>query len=216
MRTPNPDSEDSFNDALLKALVSEKEKHRAAKLALEAAHAEITFLSKENKTLKVSKTLLETVVKENDAQPFVIEEPAEDPVQPSILYDALAQQREIYETQGYPEIQDEIRDEIYPEEIKKDAHLFDLSQVSSTSRESPIFRHFLDNDTDTIVQDNSPQSPPNLQTIQEADEQTIQEIDERRASLIEISPPSQQVRPCPHSRLPFQLLTIYFLASSQS
>ena len=172
MGTPDPHLDQSFNDALLKALVSEKEKHRAAKLALEAAQAKITCLSAENKTLKASKILLEAVVKKNRIRASVpsIEEPAQYPLQESILYDALAQQREIYETKGYPE------------NNKQDDRLFDLSLVSPTSREDAIFRHFLDDGT---VKETSPESPP---------PPTRQDTDERRASLIDISPPSQPVR----------------------
>jgi hypothetical protein len=172
---PDSDSDEAFNDVLLKALVSEKEKNRAAKLALEAAHAEITLLSDENKTLRASKILLEAVVKKNRAQPVVpsFQEPAQEPEQTSILYDALAHQRQIYEKQGYPK-------EINPEETKPDAHLFDLSLVPTISGDNAIFRHFLDD----IVEEESPHSPP----------QPAQEADERRASLVEISPLPHQVR----------------------
>lgn len=175
-RVPDTVSDDSFNDALLRALVHEKEKNRAAKLALDAAHREITLLSVENKTLKAAKTLLEAIVKKNGPQPLapIIQEPAQEPVQSSILYDALAHQRKIYETQGHPE-------ENHPEETKPDTYPFDLSLVPAISGDNAIFRHFLDD----IVEEESPQSPL----------QPAQEEDERRLSLVDISPLPHQVRP---------------------
>jgi hypothetical protein len=172
MGSLDPDLDQSFNDALLKALVSEKEKHRATKLALEAAQAKITCVSAENKTLKASRILLEAVVEKNRTRSSVssIEEPAQYPRQESILCDALAQQREIYETEGYPE------------DNQKDDRLFDMSLASSASREDAIFRHFLD---DSTVKDTLPESPP---------PPTGQDTDEREASLIDVSSPCQPVR----------------------
>jgi hypothetical protein len=119
---------ESLNDSPLKALVKEKEEYRATRAALEKAHAQITFLSDEIKTLKAAKRMLEAIVKNKnktnseDSEPRVLIPTAQEQTQAdkaffakestintvhkSIVYDVLAKQRETYgtyETSGYPE-----------------------------------------------------------------------------------------------------------------
>ena len=118
----NPDA-DSLDESLLKALVKLKEEQRATKAALEAAQAQLTSLSVENKTLRAAKRLLEAIVKNQAKFPAAepqtelpsAQEQAEavkdffnngsttSPKQKSILYDVLAKQRQGYESGGYPE-----------------------------------------------------------------------------------------------------------------
>lgn len=122
--------QDSLNESLLKALVKEKEGHRAARLALDAAQAQITSLSNENKTLKASKILLEAVVQKHRIQPPGQEirtpstEERAQAAHKSILYDVLTEQRDTYEKKGYPE-----------DNSIQDDRLFDLSLVSSNTQE---------------------------------------------------------------------------------
>lgn len=123
MGTSNDPDPDSLNESLLKALVKAKEDQRATKTALETAQAQVNSLLVENKTLKASKCLLETIVEnptarsapepqselstrsdqEQAVKEFIVKGSTTSPREKSILYDALAKQRERYETRGYPE-----------------------------------------------------------------------------------------------------------------
>jgi hypothetical protein len=219
MSTAKTFDDQSLNESLLKALVKEKEEHRATRAILEKAQAQITFLSDETKTLNAAKRMLEAIVKNKnktnseDSEPRVLIRTAQEQTQAvkaflakgstinnahkSILYDVLAKQRETYETRGYPEGSSESEAESISQKQKhnnqrtnvQNEKLFDLSAVSPITQKGSEFTA----QERKIFRHFLDDAEPAYENLQKSSPKAREKGESEDNALIEVTPPPHKL-----------------------